>query len=1170
MNWVKAIGTVVSILIVFGGFTVYGQSNQGKEFWTGYMSHVESTGKSQMSLYITGGVNTTGKVEIADGSYAIPFTIKANQVTTVEIPRSAFMKNQGQFLKGIHITSQKNIAVYAHIYASSVSGATLLLPVTSLGKSYYSINYTQASNSDSDTSRTYSSFMVVATEDNTTVEIIPSADLLNGIPAGATITLNLRKGEVYQGLSLIDLTNTVIRAKSTTAGECKRIAVFSGSTKIGIGCRQAGFTSDNLFQQVYPTASWGKNYITVPLKSRGYDIIRIICSADNTNVKVNGLNTFQPVRGLFDFTFSSRETNVISADKPIQVVQYAVSQGQTLGNCTNNSFDVGDPEMIYLTPTEQTLDHVTLYSTPNYDIINNYINIVIKTSQTATFVLDGKPYTNFTPVSADPSFSYAQINVSQGTHNISAADGFNAIAYGFGNAESYGYAAGANLKNLNQFIDLQNNNNTQALATINGCRDVEYKLHLTLPYPTTNIKWNLNDGTPDYVDANPQVAYTTVQTDGKVLYNYNYYKSLKFIPGDYSITATVLNPNSDVCGVTTDIDFDFNIADYPEPKFTFEGNCPGDTTYFNDVSDAKGDEVKTWLWDFGDGQTSSLQNPKHIFADKGTYNVILTATNLNGCSSISPPLKVLISDRPIAAFDISSPNCVGGDVLFTDRSTSATSKIVKWVWDFGDKTTETHADNKPFTHLYKNTGRDTVRLTLWDDKGCSSAAYFKILNITPLPQVDFTLPDACVNDLVEFTDKSIIADGSEADFTYRWNFGDDMANSIHPNTGIGKTTNHQYAHFGVYTVTLTVTSAAGCSSTRSQQFTVNGAQPAAKFTTQDKDKLCSSNPVTFKEASTVNFGRITKFVWYYDYDGDRADVATFDKDVLPANRIYLHSYPVFNAPATKTYKVHMEAYSGESCVDIAEDVITINANPVVNLPQVGRVCQDAKPFLVIPETNGFIGTGVFTGSGISPAGLFTPASAGTGVVTITYLFTGQNGCDYTTSTSITVNPVPTVDAGGNTGLLEGGIVKLPANAKGKSLSYKWTPATGLDHDDVLKPICSATDDITYKLTVTSEDGCTAADEISVKVLKKLTIINTFTPNGDGVNDTWTIKYLETYPGNKVNIYNRYGEKVYSSVGYGNPWDGTYKGSNLPVGTYYYIIDPGNGVKVVSGSVTIIR
>ncbi|HEY4327213.1 MAG TPA: beta-propeller fold lactonase family protein [Mucilaginibacter sp.] len=82
--------------------------------------------------------------------------------------------------------------------------------------------------------------------------------------------------------------------------------------------------------------------------------------------------------------------------------------------------------------------------------------------------------------------------------------------------------------------------------------------------------------------------------------------------------------------------------------------------------------------------------------------------------------------------------------------------------------------------------------------------------------------------------------------------------------------------------------------------------------------------------------------------------------------------------------------------------------------------------------------------------------------------------------------------------------------------------------------------------------------------------NAFTPNGDGINDTWNIKYLDTYPNCTVNVYNRYGENVYSSIGYGIPWNGTYNGSALPTGSYYYIINLKNGLGVFSGNVTIIR
>ncbi|MEO7215377.1 PKD domain-containing protein [Mucilaginibacter sp.] len=1167
MNRVKAIGAAIAFILICCAYTGLAQSNQGKEFWTAYMSHIESTGQSQMSLYITGGTNTTGKVEVADGSYSIPYTVTANQVTKVDIPRSAYLKSQGQFLKGLHITALKSVAVYAHIYASSVSGATLLLPVNALGKNYYSINYTQQSNSEMDNLRSYSSFMVIGTEDNTIVEVIPAADLLDGSRAGQTITLTLKKGEVYQGLALADLTNTIIRAKSTN-GDCKRIAVFSGSTKIGIGCREAGFTSDNLFQQVYPTASWGKSYITVPLKHRNYDIFRVIFSDDNTNLTVNGQKTFFPLRGLYNYEIPSQQPNIITADKPIQVVQYAVSQGQQLNSCQTDFFDLGDPEMIFLTPTEQTLDHVTLYSSPYSNIAAHYINVVIKDAQKSTFTLDGRPYTNFTQLSGDPTYAYAQIEVSSGTHNIRAADGFNAIAYGFGKFESYGYAAGASLKNLNQFIALQDNK-PNSPTQISGCKDIEYRMQLTLPYQTTKIDWDFKDGRPVFTDNNPMVVSTTVK-EGKTLYNYEYYTTVKFAAGDYSVTATVINPNGDLCGITTDIDFDFNITDYPDAKFTYVGNCPGEPVQFTDATDAKGSELKTWLWDFGDGTTSSLQNPEHIYAATGDYNVILTTQNINECSNTSAAIKVHISKPPVALFNVSAPLCADNDVTITDVSAPGDGTIVKWLYDFGDGTTEARTDKTPFTHLYAATGTYKIKLTLTNDKGCSSITFEKSITVSPIPVVDFSLPDVCISDAAKFTDKSTIADNSESGFTYLWNFGDANAKAANPNTSTAKDPQHRYSVAAVYTVTLTVTSASGCSFTKTQQFTVNGAQPVAKFSVENKDALCSSNPVIFNEVSTLDFGNFTKIVWYYDYNGNRQDVETFTRPDVPASRKYSHAYSLFNTPATKTYHVRMEAYSGETCVDVTGQDITVKANPVISLSQIGTVCREATPIQIAVNKNGFAGTGVFSGKGVSATGLFSPAAAGVGTFTITYTFTAQNGCDFSASQDIVVNPTPTVNAGGNTGLLEGGTVLIKAQASGKNLSYKWTPAIGLDHDDVLNPVCSAIDDISYTLTVTSSDGCQASDEIFVKVLKKLGVINTFTPNGDGFNDTWTIKYLESYPGNTVDVYNRYGEKVYSSTGYGIPWDGTYKGANLPSGTYYYIINPKNGRKVVSGSVTIIR
>jgi len=1166
LNRIKATRFVFALFLICCNYVGFSQTNQGKEFWTAYMSHIQDEA-STMVLYITGDVNTTGKVEFSDRSAPIPFTVEAKKITFVTIPSTAYMKRQGQYLSGIHITALKNIAVYAHIYANNVSGATLLLPVNTLGKDYYSLNYTQQSN---EREKSYSAFTVIGIEDDTSVEITPSSELRDG--TSAPFVVKLKKGEVYQGLARFDLSGTRIRSVSSATGECKRIAVFAGSTKIGIGCQDGEFSSDNLFQQVYPTSAWGKNYITVPLKNRNYDIFRVFFSAENTTLKVDGKVIDPSFYEVFPYyEFESQKTHIITADKPIQIVQYAVTQNKQLGpecDAGVSSGDLGDPEMIYLNPLEQTLDHVALYSSPNANILASYINVVIKTSAKLTFMLDDKPYTDFKLLEGDPTYSYAQISVQNGTHYINAADGFNAIAYGFGDHESYGYSAGTNLKNLNEgvvFKDLVGNK-----THLNACADVEYKLELTIPYKTGSIKWTLNDGAEVFTDNNPIPTFSTIK-ESVTLYTYEYPRNVKYPEGDYSITATVLNPVADECGSTTDIDFDFSVSEFPNAKFSFTGACPGDITYFKDETTINTAIVKKWHWDFGDGKTSELQNPEHIFTNPGSYNVVLTVSNENECSSTTQPQTIVIAKKPDAIFTVSTPGCVGQEVAFTDRSVIAVGKIAKRIWDFGDGTTETYTDDKPFTHVFAATGKTTIKLIVVAESGCQSVAATQEIEIFPLPEVDFILPEICIEDNVaQFTDASKIADGSEAGFTYLWNFGDDRATAQNPNTSTIKNARHSYTRADNYKVTLTVTLASGCSVTKEKEFTVNGAIPKADFTVESPDGLCSNAPVIFTEAATLTFGRLTKVIWYYDWKNNQQDAETVTGNNIPASRKYNHTYALFNSPATKTYTVRMEVYSGQTCMNVMEHDVTVLANPLVNVQQIEPICQEAQSTQITVDKNGYEGTAVFSGKGVNTNGVFNPAAAGPGVTTITCTFTAKNSCTYVTSQDITVYPTPTADAGRDLILLEGESVLINATASADNLSYKWTPSTGLDLDNVLKPVSTATDNITYTLTVTTGNDCQVVDQVYIKVLKKLNIANAFTPNGDGVNDTFQIKYLESYPGNTVDIYNRYGEKVYSSVGYGVPWDGRYKGTDLPAGTYYYIINPKNGRKTVSGSVTIIR
>jgi gliding motility-associated-like protein len=532
--------------------------------------------------------------------------------------------------------------------------------------------------------------------------------------------------------------------------------------------------------------------------------------------------------------------------------------------------------------------------------------------------------------------------------------------------------------------------------------------------------------------------------------------------------------------------------------------------------------------------------------------------------------QVEINALPVPDFTVSAPNCVTKDIIFTDASTSASGSITKWSWNLADGTNLPQPSAAPFTHAYSRTGTFDVVLKTETNKGCADSATKKI-TVSPLPVPGFIIPDNCVSDaFVQFTDTSSIQDGSESQFSYQWNFGDPNAGSSNPNTSIQQSPKHTYSAVGNYNVSLTIISSAGCISSITEPFIINGRTPQSIFTINGGNQQCSNNQVTITNNSTVDFGNIVKLEIFWDYANDPTNKTTIIRPIPGTN--FSHTYPEFFAPATKNFNITVVAYSGETCLSTSSQTLTLKSTPEINFSPLTGVCANIPSFQITQATlvNALPGNGVFSGRGVSSSGIFDPQSAGAGTHTIRYTYTGTNGCINYKEQPISVFAVPVVDAGPDRFVLEGGTGVLLGSASGNGLSYSWSPSTWLNNLSVAQPTVTPTDDIIYTLTVTSADGCVAADEVTVNVLKTPNIPNTFSPNGDGIHDKWEIKYLNTYPGCTVEIYNRYGQLVFRSTGYNIPWDGNFKDKPLPAGTYYYIINPKNGRKQMSGFVDIIR
>lgn len=163
-----------------------------------------------------------------------------------------------------------------------------------------------------------------------------------------------------------------------------------------------------------------------------------------------------------------------------------------------------------------------------------------------------------------------------------------------------------------------------------------------------------------------------------------------------------------------------------------------------------------------------------------------------------------------------------------------------------------------------------------------------------------------------------------------------------------------------------------------------------------------------------------------------------------------------------------------------------------------------------------------------------------------------------------------IDAGLDTTINYNSAVQLQGDGPTNS---SWSPQGTLSDPNIADPIATPDANTTYYYSFTTPDGCVYSDFVRVYVRPELLVTNTLTPNEDGINDTWAIRGIQYYPTATVDVFDRWGQRVFHSVGYGNEkvWDGTLLGTRLPEGVYYYYIDLKSGDDSgYAGYVTILR
>ncbi|MFD1188068.1 gliding motility-associated C-terminal domain-containing protein [Pontibacter rugosus] len=270
---------------------------------------------------------------------------------------------------------------------------------------------------------------------------------------------------------------------------------------------------------------------------------------------------------------------------------------------------------------------------------------------------------------------------------------------------------------------------------------------------------------------------------------------------------------------------------------------------------------------------------------------------------------------------------------------------------------------------------------------------------------------------------------------------------------------------------------------------------------------------------------------------------------------------------------HRVVFSG-GCSDTSEPV-AITVLPIPAAPTLvtrnAIACVGGTATLAVANPNGLEYRWYTSSSDGSPVFIGAEYVIDNVAQTTTYYVeaVNENECISTTRTPATVTAVPVeANAGEDAEIIQGQPVALTATG---GATYVWEPAASLSNPNIANPVARPQETTTYTVTVTTAEGCVDTDEVTITVIPALRIPNAFTPNGDSFNEVWEIENFQNYPDMRVEVFNRWGNKIFSSKGYSTPWDGTYNGKLLPVATYYYLIYlDGTNNDPISGNVTIIR
>lgn len=578
------------------------------------------------------------------------------------------------------------------------------------------------------------------------------------------------------------------------------------------------------------------------------------------------------------------------------------------------------------------------------------------------------------------------------------------------------------------------------------------------------------------------------------------------------------------------------VTTQPAAAFTMSDSisiCPNLLVKFTNTSLRH----KTSYWVFGNGNTSTLPNPAATYTTPNEYFPKLIVTDSLGCKDSTTRKVEVLGYGGAFSYD-TTEGCAPLTVNFTSQ---VKGRVPSMIWDFNDGTTKQINQSGTVTYTYETPGKYVPKMIFNDGLGCNTTSEGPDTIYVDGVDVDFETGPACAYSTVEFINKS--NSYFSAIKSNYWQFHDGNFSAL-------KDPSRKYGAAGKYKVVLRVENTRGCKDTVEKDIIVNDPLPV---NAGPDTIICLTDSVMLTPSGGVS----------YEWSPGATLTCTGCEN------------PIAFPDVKSQYVVISTDVNG--CHDTDDVWIDIKTHVTSKVGDGGEMCEGDTFYLYVEGAQRYEWT---PGGSLNNSYLDAPiATPGTTTRYRVVAYEGRCIPD-TNFVDVTVHPIPTVNARGEATIVAG--TSTDISASGKYIDkFMWSPSNTLTCSDCPNPVASPFKTTIYTVKVFSEFGCVNSDDVTITVVcdeSQIFIPNTFTPNGDGVNDIFYVRGEGISDVKTFRIYSRWGELMFEKSGINtndkaNGWDGTFNGQQLPPDVYVYMVEAfcenGDLLKL-KGDITIIR